>query len=232
MIQKSTHYAKQGEVQRNWVLVDAEGAVLGRLATQVAMILRGKNKPQFTPNSDCGDFVVVINADKVQLTGNKANQKVYYRHSGYNGGLKAETFVEAMEKHPEQVIERAVRGMLPKTTLGRQQLKKLKVYAGAEHPHAAQNPTKIDLRTPLFITAPAVVRTPLPASVSFPVPVRSPSTSAMPRSTLAASSWSRTLSLPSRSPIPSVPSMSSPFLMAAASPASPAPFVWASLALF
>ena len=97
MIQKSTHYAKQGEVQRNWVLVDAEGAVLGRLATQVAMILRGKNKPQFTPNSDCGDFVVVINADKVQLTGNKANQKVYYRHSGYNGGLKAETFVEAME---------------------------------------------------------------------------------------------------------------------------------------
>ena len=145
MIQKSTHYAKQGEVQRTWVFVDAEGAVLGRLATQVAMILRGKNKPQFTPNSDCGDFVVVINADKVQLTGNKANQKVYYRHSGYNGGLKAETFVEAMEKHPEQVIERAVRGMLPKTTLGRQQLKKLKVYAGAEHPHAAQNPTKIDL---------------------------------------------------------------------------------------
>ena len=145
MIQKSTHYAKQGEVQRNWVLVDAEGAVLGRLATQVAMILRGKNKPQFTPNSDCGDFVVVINADKVQLTGNKANQKVYYRHSGYNGGLKAETFVEAMEKRPEQVIERAVRGMLPKTTLGRQQLKKLKIYAGAEHPHAAQNPTKIDL---------------------------------------------------------------------------------------
>ena len=122
MIQKSTHYAKQ-----------------------VAMILRGKNKPQFTPNSDCGDFVVVINADKVQLTGNKANQKVYYRHSGYNGGLKAETFVEAMEKHPEQVIERAVRGMLHKTTLGRQQLKKLKIYAGAEHPHAAQNPTKIDL---------------------------------------------------------------------------------------
>ena len=139
MIQKSTHYAKQGEVSRNWVLIDAEGAVLGRLATQIAMILRGKNKPQFTPNSDCGDFVVVINADKVQLTGNKADQKVYYRHSGYNGGLKAESFRVAMEKHPEQVIERAVRGMLPKTTLGRAQLKKLKVYAGAEHPHAAQN---------------------------------------------------------------------------------------------
>ena len=145
MIQKSTHYAKQGEVQRNWVLIDADGAVLGRLATQVAMILRGKNKPQFTPNSDCGDFVVVINADKVQLTGNKADQKVYYRHSGYNGGLKAESFRMAMEKHPEEVIERAVRGMLPKTTLGRQQLKKLKVYAGAEHPHAAQNPNKIDV---------------------------------------------------------------------------------------
>ncbi len=145
MIQKSTHYAKQGEVARNWVLVDAEGAVLGRLATQIAMILRGKNKPQFTPNSDCGDFVVVINADKVQLTGNKADQKVYYRHSGYNGGLKAESFRQAMAKHPEQVIERAVRGMLPKTTLGRAQLKKLKVYAGPEHPHAAQNPVKIEL---------------------------------------------------------------------------------------
>ncbi len=145
MIQKSTHYAKQGEVARNWVLVDAEGAVLGRLATQIAMILRGKNKPQYTPNSDCGDFVVVINADKVQLTGNKADQKVYYRHSGYNGGLKAESFRQAMAKHPEQVIERAVRGMLPKTTLGRAQLKKLKVYAGAEHPHAAQNPVKIEL---------------------------------------------------------------------------------------
>ncbi len=145
MISKSTHYAKQGEVQRNWVLVDADGAVLGRLATQIAMILRGKNKPQFTPNSDCGDFVVVINADKVQLTGVKADSKVYYRHSGYNGGLKAETFRMAMEKHPEKVIERAVRGMLPKTTLGRAQMTKLKVYAGPEHPHAAQNPTKIEL---------------------------------------------------------------------------------------
>ena len=145
MISKSTHYAKQGEVARNWVLIDAEGAVLGRLATQIAMILRGKNKPQFTPNSDCGDFVVVINADKVQLTGNKAAHKTYYRHSGYNGGLKAESFRMAMEKHPERVIEHAVRGMLPKTTLGRQQLTKLKIYAGPEHPHAAQNPVKIEL---------------------------------------------------------------------------------------
>ena len=109
MISKSTHYAKQGEVQRNWVLVDADGAVLG------------------------------------QLTGNKADTKTYYRHSGYNGGLKAESFRQAMEKHPEKVIERAVRGMLPKTTLGRAQMTKLKVYAGAEHPHAAQNPTKIEL---------------------------------------------------------------------------------------
>ena len=145
MISKSTHYAKQGEVQRNWVLIDAEGAVLGRLATQIATILRGKNKPEFTPNSDCGDFVVVINADKVQLTGNKAAHKTYYRHSGYNGGLKAESFRTAMEKHPERVIEHAVRGMLPKTTLGRKQMTKLKVYAGPEHPHAAQNPTKIEL---------------------------------------------------------------------------------------
>ncbi len=145
MILKSTHYAKQGEVTRNWVLIDAEGATLGRLAAQAAKILRGKNKPQFTPNSDCGDFVIVINADKVQLTGNKADQKVYYRHSGYNGGLKAETFRSAMEKHPERVIERAVRGMLPKNTLGRKQFSKLKVYAGAEHPHAAQNPVKIEL---------------------------------------------------------------------------------------
>ena len=145
MISKSTHYAKQGEVSRNWVLIDAEGAILGRLATQIAAILRGKNKPQFTPNSDCGDFVVVINADKVQLSGNKADHKVYYRHTGYNGGLKAESFRTAMEKHPEQVIERAVRGMLPKNTLGRKQLTKLKVYAGTEHPHAAQNPVKIEL---------------------------------------------------------------------------------------
>ncbi len=145
MILKSTHYAKQGEVTRNWVLIDAEGATLGRLAAQAAKILRGKNKPQFTPNSDCGDFVIGINADKVQLTGNKADQKVYYRHSGYNGGLKAETFRSAMEKHPERVIERAVRGMLPKNTLGRKQFSKLKVYAGAEHPHAAQNPVKIEL---------------------------------------------------------------------------------------
>ena len=142
---KSTQYAKPGEVARKWVLIDADGAVLGRLATRVADILRGKNKPQFTPNTDTGDFVVVINADKVQLTGNKALQKEYWRYSVYLGGLKTESFQEAMEKHPERVIEHAVKGMLPHNTLGRKQFSKLKVYAGSEHPHAAQNPEKINL---------------------------------------------------------------------------------------
>ena len=142
---KSTQYAKPGEVTRNWVLIDAEGATLGRLATKAAMILRGKNKPQYTPNADTGDFVVIVNADKVVLTGNKADQKRYWRYSGYLGGLKFESFREAMAKHPERVIEHAVKGMLPKTTLGRAQGMKLKVYAGPEHPHAAQNPVKIDV---------------------------------------------------------------------------------------
>ena len=143
-MKKSTRYAKAGEVERNWVLIDAEGATLGRLATKAAMILRGKNKPQYTPNADTGDFVVIVNADKVVLTGNKADQKRYWRYSGYLGGLKFESFREAMAKHPERVIEHAVKGMLPKTTLGRAQGMKLKVYAGPEHPHAAQNPTQID----------------------------------------------------------------------------------------
>ena len=145
-MKKSTRYAKAGEVERNWVLIDAEGATLGRLATKAAMILRGKNKPQYTPNADTGDFVVIVNADKVVLTGNKADQKRYWRYSGYLGGLKFESFREAMAKHPERVIEHAVKGMLPKTTLGRAQGMKLKVYAGPEHPHAAQNPTHIDWR--------------------------------------------------------------------------------------
>ena len=142
---KSTHYAKKGEVQRNWVLIDADGATLGRLATKAAMILRGKSKPQYTPNTDTGDFVVVINADKVQLTGVKADHKEYWRYSGWLGGLKKESFKEAMEKHPERVVEHAIKGMLPHTSLGRQQATKLKVYAGPEHPHAAQTPVKIDL---------------------------------------------------------------------------------------
>ena len=142
---KFTKIASPEQIERKWVLIDAEGKTFGRIMTDIAARLRGKDKPYFTPNIDCGDFVVVINADKVQLTGNKADTKTYYRHSGYNGGLKAESFRQAMEKHPEKVIERAVRGMLPKTTLGRAQMTKLKVYAGAEHPHAAQNPTKIEL---------------------------------------------------------------------------------------
>ena len=141
-----TYSAKPGEVERKWVLVDAEGQILGRLATTVANILRGKNKPQFTPHVDTGDFVIVINAEKVQVSGNKFEGKVYGHHTNYPGGLKQETFKTAIEKHPERVIERAVYGMLPKTTLGRQQRKKLKVYVGPEHPHKAQNPVKIELK--------------------------------------------------------------------------------------
>ena len=142
---KSTHYAKPGEVERKWVLIDADGATLGRLATKAARILRGKDKPQFTPHTDTGDFVIIINADKVKLSGNKAETKSYWRYSGWLGGLKTESYKEAMAKHPERVVEHAVKGMLPHTTLGRKQGMKLKVYAGPEHPHAAQNPIKIDL---------------------------------------------------------------------------------------
>ena len=140
-----TYYAKPGEVEREWVLIDAEDQVLGRLATKAAHILRGKHKPQFTPHTDTGDFVVVINADKVRVTGNKRTDKIYKRYSGYPGGQKTETFEEAMAKHPERVIEHAVKGMLPKSTLGRAQLRKLKVYAGPDHPHTAQQPRKIEL---------------------------------------------------------------------------------------
>ena len=140
-----TYYAKPGEVEREWLLVDAEDMVLGRLATQVAAIVRGKTKPQYTPHVDTGDFVIVINAEKIRVTGNKTTDKEYYRHTGHPGGLKMETFQEAIAKHPERVIEKAVRGMLPKNTLGREMAKKLKVYAGPEHPHAAQKPRKIEL---------------------------------------------------------------------------------------
>ena len=140
-----TYYAKPQEVEREWVLIDATDQVLGRVATKAATILKGKNKPQYTPNADTGDFVAIIKADKVVLTGVKADHKEYWRHSGYLGGLKITSFKEEMEKHPERVVEHAVKGMLPKTTLGRKQGMKLKVYAGAEHPHAAQNPVKIEL---------------------------------------------------------------------------------------
>jgi large subunit ribosomal protein L13 len=140
-----TYYAKPGEVQREWLLVDATDMTLGRLASAVAQILRGKNKPTYTPHVDTGDFVVVINCDKIKVTGAKVTDKVYYRYTNHPGGLRQETFQEAMAKHPERVIQHAVKGMLPKGTLGRQMLKKLKVYTGPEHPHQAQNPRKIDL---------------------------------------------------------------------------------------
>jgi large subunit ribosomal protein L13 len=129
--------------QRRWILVDAEGLVLGRLASQIAMRLRGKHRPDFTPHVDMGDFVVVINADKVRLTGNKWDQKVYYRHSGYVGGLKATVARKLNQEKPERTIMLAVRGMLPKNRLGRKLLKKLKIYRGSEHPHEAQKPEKM-----------------------------------------------------------------------------------------
>jgi large subunit ribosomal protein L13 len=144
-VKKSTQYAKPGEVERKWLLIDAEGLTLGRLATKAARILRGKDKPQFTPHVDTGDFLVIVNADKVVLSGNKADKKSYWRYSGYLGGLKTESYRDAMAKKPEWVVEHAIKGMLPHNTLGRKQGMKLKVYAGPEHPHAAQNPVKIDL---------------------------------------------------------------------------------------
>ena len=140
-----TFMARNDEVARQWVLVDATDMVLGRLAADVAAILRGKTKPEYTPHTDVGDFVVVINADKIKVTGKKEEQKLYRRHSGYMGGLKELTLKQMMEKKPEEVIRLAVKSMLPKGSLGSAQLKKLKVYAGAEHPHAAQLPQQITL---------------------------------------------------------------------------------------
>ena len=136
-----TYTPKAGEISREWVVIDASDVVLGRLASHAATLLRGKHKPTFANHVDTGDFVIVINADKVALTGQKLEQKKAYRHSGYPGGLKSVTYAELLEKNPVRAVEKAVRGMLPKNSLGRQQLSKLKVYAGAEHPHAAQQPT-------------------------------------------------------------------------------------------
>jgi len=135
-----SYMPKMDEITREWVVMDASDQVLGRFATEVARLLRGKHKPEFTPHLDTGDFVVVINADKVKLTGAKMDDKVYYRHSGRPGNLKSETARERMEKYPERVIQAAVWGMLPKNRLGRKLLKKLKVYSGSEHPHQAQQP--------------------------------------------------------------------------------------------
>jgi large subunit ribosomal protein L13 len=142
-----TYNAKPGEVAREWYLVDAEGQTLGRLATQIADTLRGKRKPQYTPHVDTGDFVVVVNAEKVAVTGNKLDQKRYYRHSGYPGGLRSRTLRQQLERRPTEVLRTAVKGMLPKNKLARQQLTKLKVYAGPEHPHAAQNPRPLNLES-------------------------------------------------------------------------------------
>lgn len=134
-------------VQRDWYVVDAADQRLGRLATEIAMVLRGKNKPQFTPHMDAGDFVVVVNAEKVVVTGKKSSQKLYRRHSGRPGGMKTETFEHLQARIPERIIEKAVKGMLPKNNLGRQLFKKLKVYAGEQHPHAAQQPKELTINT-------------------------------------------------------------------------------------
>ncbi len=135
-----TYFAKPTDVTREWWVVDAEGQTLGRLASRIATILRGKHKPYYTPHVDCGDYVIVVNAEKVRVTGRKLDQKIYYRHSGYPGGLYQRTLREQLQKHPERVIELAVKRMLPKNRLGRKMFKKLKVYAGPEHPHQAQQP--------------------------------------------------------------------------------------------
>ena len=143
---RATQSAKPAEVDRRWYVVDADDQVLGRLATRLATILRGKHKTIFTPHVDTGDFVIVVNADKVKLTGNKLEQKTYYRHSGWVGGLRSITAAKVLEgPHPDRVVRDAVRGMLPKNSLGRKMLGKLKVYAGPDHPHAAQKPEELQL---------------------------------------------------------------------------------------
>ena len=140
-----TYTPKTEEIQRRWWVVDADGKVLGRLASEIAQVLRGKHKPMFTPHLDTGDYVVVVNADKVRLTGNKAENKAYFRHSGYMGGEKFVPFKEMLSKHPDRVIDLAVKGMLPKNNLGRLMRRKLKVYAGPEHPHEAQQPEMLEI---------------------------------------------------------------------------------------
>ncbi|NLI68849.1 MAG: 50S ribosomal protein L13 [Bacilli bacterium] len=143
---RTTYMANNESVERKWYVIDAEGQRLGRLASEVAALLRGKHKPIYTPHVDTGDYVIVINAEKIELTGNKLKDKKYYRHSGYPGGLKERTAEEMLAKHPEQVIELAVKGMLPKGPLGRKMFKKLHVYSGPEHKHQAQKPEVYELR--------------------------------------------------------------------------------------
>ena len=143
MFMKNTYMQKKEEVSRNWYVIDATDMTLGRLAAKVATILRGKHKPTYTPHIDCGDYVIVVNASKVNLTGNKLDKKIYYNHSGYPGGLRERTARTMIENYPEEMIERAVKGMLPKGRLGRQMYKKLFVYAGSDHPHQAQQPVEL-----------------------------------------------------------------------------------------
>jgi large subunit ribosomal protein L13 len=140
-----TYSAKPGEIQRDWLVVDAEGKTLGRLATVIADRLRGKNKATFTPHVDTGDFVVVVNAEKIHVTGNKLDEKMYYKHSGYPGGLRERTLREQLDRQPTEVLRKAVKGMLPRNKLGRAQLTKLKIYAGPEHPHEAQAPITLEV---------------------------------------------------------------------------------------
>ncbi|WP_027715081.1 50S ribosomal protein L13 [Desulfuromonas sp. TF] len=141
----STQVAKPSEIKRNWFVVDLEGKVLGRAATEIARVLRGKHKPIYTPSVDAGDFVIVLNADKIKLTGNKMADKVYYHHTGYPGGIRSISAEKLLAKKPDELIKKAVRGMLPKNKLGRQMIKKLKIYSGADHPHAAQLPKELAL---------------------------------------------------------------------------------------
>jgi large subunit ribosomal protein L13 len=141
-----TYVATPADRQRDWYVVDAEGQTLGRLATRIADALRGKRKPQYTPHVDTGDFVVVVNAEKIHVTGNKLEQKRYWRHSGYPGGIKSRTLAEMLDRRPEEVIRKAVKGMLPRNRLARKQLTKLKVYAGPDHPHAAQQPKTMEIK--------------------------------------------------------------------------------------
>ncbi len=141
----STWTVRPGDIERKWYIVDASDLILGRLATRIATVLRGKHRPQYSPHADCGDHVIVINAEKIRVTGNKENDKIYYRHTRFAGGLKSITLEKQREKYPERIVEAAVKGMMPKGPLGRSMLKKLKVYAGGDHPHAAQKPEAMKL---------------------------------------------------------------------------------------
>lgn len=143
----NTWTVRPGDIERKWYIVDARDLVLGRLATQIATVLRGKHRPQYTPHADCGDHIIVINAEKIRVTGKKESAKVYHHHTGFVGGLKSITLEKQREKHPERIIEAAVKGMMPKGPLGRSMLKKLKVYAGGEHPHTAQQPETMKLNS-------------------------------------------------------------------------------------